>query len=610
MRNWVAGAVLVLAFACGGSKSGDNGNGNGGGSNFTLTINVAGQGTVVATAQAVSCSSVCTQEIAPGSAVHLDASPAAGMQFMGWSGACSGTGGCDFSMTGDATVDANFAASTAQNLVTVAVSLVGNGTGRVTSAPAGIDCPGSCAMSVPVGTAITLSSTANAGSAFEGYGSGCSGTSCSFTSSVNATIYANFQNTVVPPVLHTLTVSVTGTGTVVSTPAGINCPGTCSAQFAAGADVGLTATAGASMELTAWTGACSGTGACAVMISADTSVGATFAADPCAGLMPSLGSAKTFTATKENANLLSCNAATTDGASNLYVRGAYVNTGDTSNTQWFGIFTAAGDVNDSPVDQTSFLGPVPLNSGFGTFTLTQSSAWLTYATFNADGSVKGAANAFPITDHFTASGYTVTGDAVVVSCYDNSGQNPAQYTFTTFDGDGTKTSVTFTDTRGCLGANVMVDEKGATLLVAVDISHNLQARWFDASAKPLTDWFQVFTNIGEASSLTLRPVIGGGAAMRIDHAWVGMIPNAQPHFSAVPAGFESGKDAEIVEGGKAYAMIPDANSVGTLDIVEPGGKVCGSLVTATNADTLSVGRDGTLIDLNACTASYYPHVLK
>ena len=67
-----------------------------------------------------------------------------------------------------------------------------------------------------------------------------------------------------------------GTGTVVSAPSGIDCGSACSASFPPGASVVLTANPGLGAAFTGWTGACTGTGACTVAMSAAASVGATF----------------------------------------------------------------------------------------------------------------------------------------------------------------------------------------------------------------------------------------------------------------------------------------------------------------------------------------------
>jgi hypothetical protein len=74
-----------------------------------------------------------------------------------------------------------------------------------------------------------------------------------------------------------LSVSEVGSGTVTSSPAGIDCPGTCNANFATGTPVTLNARAASGWRFTGWGGACSGTGACKVTVTASTSVTATFA---------------------------------------------------------------------------------------------------------------------------------------------------------------------------------------------------------------------------------------------------------------------------------------------------------------------------------------------
>jgi len=55
-----------------------------------------------------------------------------------------------------------------------------------------------------------------------------------------------------------LTVQVSGTGTISSSPQGISCPPTCTSSFTQGASVILTASAGAGASFENWGGACSG----------------------------------------------------------------------------------------------------------------------------------------------------------------------------------------------------------------------------------------------------------------------------------------------------------------------------------------------------------------
>jgi hypothetical protein len=87
----------------------------------------------------------------------------------------------------------------------------------------------------------------------------------------------SIQLTVQTPT-QTLTVATSGngSGTVGSSPAGISCGATCSHAYATGTGVTLTATPASGSVFSGWSGACSGTGGCAVTMSQARSVTATF----------------------------------------------------------------------------------------------------------------------------------------------------------------------------------------------------------------------------------------------------------------------------------------------------------------------------------------------
>lgn len=67
-----------------------------------------------------------------------------------------------------------------------------------------------------------------------------------------------------------------GSGIVSSSPVGIDCGTTCSADFVTGTTVALTASPAAGSAFAGWSGACSGTGACTITVSAAVSATATF----------------------------------------------------------------------------------------------------------------------------------------------------------------------------------------------------------------------------------------------------------------------------------------------------------------------------------------------
>jgi hypothetical protein len=68
-----------------------------------------------------------------------------------------------------------------------------------------------------------------------------------------------------------------GAGTVTSSPAGIDCGPSCTAQFSNGTAVTLTEAPASGSKFTGWSGDCSGTGACVLSMTADHAVTAGFA---------------------------------------------------------------------------------------------------------------------------------------------------------------------------------------------------------------------------------------------------------------------------------------------------------------------------------------------
>jgi phospholipase C len=152
------------------------------------------------------------------------------------------------------------------------------GTGTVTSSPTGISCPATCSAQFPSGAKVTLTATAGTGYSFTSWSGGGCGTAitCTLTMNAAASEIANFTSASAPT--YPVTVSLSGPGTVTSSPAGINCPTTCSAQFEGNSEVVFTAVPAKGYAFTDWGGACSGSMACTVSVSGALSVSAGFAA--------------------------------------------------------------------------------------------------------------------------------------------------------------------------------------------------------------------------------------------------------------------------------------------------------------------------------------------
>lgn len=158
--------------------------------------------------------------------------------------------------------------------VTLSVTSGGNGGGVITSQPVGINCGTACSSGFPVGTSVVLTAAPSTGSTFGGWsGGGCSGTgTCTVTLTADTTVAATFTLQKLG-----LTVTTSGSGTVTSSPPGINCGSTCAATYDYGTSVTLTAAATSTTGFAGWSGGgCSGTATCVVKITAATIVTATF----------------------------------------------------------------------------------------------------------------------------------------------------------------------------------------------------------------------------------------------------------------------------------------------------------------------------------------------
>jgi hypothetical protein len=165
--------------------------------------------------------------------------------------------------------------------ITFAVGGTGHGhvRGQIGSPSFGdIDCPPACSATFDGGqtVGITLAAIADPGFVFVRWEGACTGVAptCVLRTTSSASATAIFAKAPPPPV--GLTVSVTGGGLVVSTPAGILCSARCTGKFAVGSKVRLRAKPAGGWRFTGWTGACKGRVPCFVRMSHAASVRATF----------------------------------------------------------------------------------------------------------------------------------------------------------------------------------------------------------------------------------------------------------------------------------------------------------------------------------------------
>ncbi len=231
------------------------------------------------------CFVVCSAQFDPNTSVTLTATPGVGFKFTEWSGPAAG--GCGSESTcevkigeADAAVTASFARLPTFSL---AVVKTGSGGGTVVSVPAGIECGVSCSHAFPEGARVVLSATANGTSRFAGWsGDGCSGTgSCEVTVAAASEVTAEFNE--LPQRSLTVVKTGSGSGSVSSSPVGIECGAVCSHAFNEGTHVVLTAvsngvsTFSGTSVFVGWSGGgCSGKGPCEVTLAGATEVTAEF----------------------------------------------------------------------------------------------------------------------------------------------------------------------------------------------------------------------------------------------------------------------------------------------------------------------------------------------
>jgi hypothetical protein len=169
---------------------------------LALSVNKAGTGSGTVTGTGINCGADCSQSFTSGTNVTLTAVPSASSIFVGWSGACTGTGTCTVAMTQPQLVTATFALRTYR--VAVRVSGSGYGEQDVRVQAPGIDT--TCYVNYPTvsrtciytfnhGTNVTLTARPYGSTQWDSWsGTKCVGQNrvCSFTVTSSQSETASF----------------------------------------------------------------------------------------------------------------------------------------------------------------------------------------------------------------------------------------------------------------------------------------------------------------------------------------------------------------------------------------------------------------------------------
>ena len=183
-----------------------------------------------------------------GTEVTVTATPSTGYRFTGWSGACTGTGACEVTMTADRAVTATFV-----RRYTLTASASPSGGGSVSGGG-----------TYDSGTNVTVTASPNSGYRFDRWSGACTGSgTCSVTMSAARSVTAHFVRR------YTLTASASPSGG-----GSVSGGGT----YDSGANVTVTASPNSGYRFDRWSGDCTGSGSCSVTMNAARSVTAHFIA--------------------------------------------------------------------------------------------------------------------------------------------------------------------------------------------------------------------------------------------------------------------------------------------------------------------------------------------
>jgi hypothetical protein len=439
------------------------------------------------------------------------------------------------------------------------------------------------------------------------------------------------------PAVHTLKVTLSGNGTVTSNPPGINCGTVCTASFDEAAAVSLGAKPAVGSNFTGWTGACSGTGACVVVMKANATVGATFApgvptppapnVDECANLAPAVLPAPVVAQVATSDSNGPCLSGVGDDGDGTLLLGYLAdNAGGSFPRNLFfqiqnGSAVRVGDIlfgGDASVVEV-FSQP----SGFTAFSVGvfgQSAL----ANWSHDGARVSGTQI--VTDN--GGPQTPTSEIGV----DPSGGTAAVKTFFTSDKGWITTYQRFDKTGAPEVAEVQIDAgehrvstvgvalSGHALVVSSLGNPNWQAQWVARDGTPISQPFALQNPGFPRLQFLMDGSLALGFAPRIGDptTFTNRIEDGAAVAGPLPVWLQqrSGNVLFAVRSGKAYATWGGGGQCGSdLEVLASGsGKSCGCVKVPDLSRFASVGRDGSLMvprqTLSNCAYDLYPKLLR
>jgi hypothetical protein len=505
--------------------------------------------------------------------------------------------------------------------------VVKSGSGIVRSTPPGIDCGAACSAAFDPGTNIILTAVADAGWSFAGWSGACgapmpsSPTACSLALVADGTVYATFQVVPQPPgPTHKLEVarSGDGKGRVTSDPGGIDCGTGCSATFAEGTAVALSATPEQGSKFAGWGGACSGSGSggCTLTISGDTSATATFSLlpppDECEGMAPPAAGPAPYEHTIQAR--ADCQRGLTDGWGVLALGVTTISPFESSKLDFL---TSTGQLLASYPGKLARL--TPQLSGFEGVVLAPDFSWALEAWDTKGQSIaKSAAQAGFV-------GYVAedpTGGFVLIH---HSNSPPVVESYDEHLNLRWRAPLPLNRAPAALA----VDRVGNTLaLFEGDMNtapKTADGMWIDRAGAagpvfravgPMDQWAHL--------SMALTQRVGSGLFVW-GGGWIGQIDSLATTVTPPPDWLKARSHhlgLHMVHGGKAYGVMDVEDYASdcpqTIEVVATSGKSCGKVAFRSGADTckrgpIVIGYDGTVIqeapftciDGGPCTCSWH-----